>query len=558
MTWADFVVRGTLVLAAGFLASFAFGRASAALRHLIWTTAFLALLAMPVALRLAPKIALGDWPAAPGAQSVRETVAAVAPAASPVASGRAKQTLPTPGGYPGRGSDWRITTLIGARAALALYLIGLLLVAARFLAGAVRTVRMVRQARPAPHAQAMVDTVRCALGIDRPVRALESPGAAVPMTWGSLRPVVLLPEAARHWPAERLHAVVLHELVHVRRHDILAQLAAQAACCLYWFHPLVWLAARELRKERERACDDAVLSGGVPAPDYAGHLLELARVLVERRSLADAPAMAETGDLEDRVRAVLDGSRNRAPLNRRLAVTVAAVACALVLPVALVTLHAQAGTGALAGIVQDISQARVPFSEVRVKNLDGKNEEMAIVDAAGEFGFPNIPVGHYAIEVRARGFAVGKTEVLVEAGRRVEALVTLPLGQISEAVTVIGSRPASGSLAPAAPAASLPARTPQRIPVGGNVQAAKLVRQVHPVYPADLKQQGITGTVMLRAVISTTGETLNPEVINTTVHPGLAQAALDAVRQWRYQPTLLNGQPVEVATTVTVTFELEQ
>ena len=566
MTWADFVVRGTLVLAAGFLASFAFGRASAALRHLIWTTAFLALLAMPVALRLAPKIALDASPAAPGAQSVRHAVAvSAAPGKNrPQAKLAGESACPTIGGAgasacepssltgsEGRGSDWRFATL-------ALYLVGLLLVAARFLTGAVRTVRMVRQARPAPHAQAMVDTVRCALGIDRPVRALESPGAAVPMTWGSLRPVVLLPEAARHWPAERLHAVVLHELVHVRRHDILAQLAAQAACCLYWFHPLVWLAARELRKERERACDDAVLSGGVPAPDYAGHLLELARVLVERRSLADAPAMAETGDLEDRVRAVLDGSRNRAPLNRRLAVTVAAVACALVLPVALVTLHAQAGTGALAGIVQDISQARVPFSEVRVKNLDGKNEEMAIVDAAGEFGFPNIPVGHYAIEVRARGFAVGKTEVLVEAGRRVEALVTLPLGQISEAVTVIGSRPASGSLAPAAPAASVPARTPQRIPVGGNVQAAKLVRQVHPVYPADLKQQGITGTVMLRAVISTTGETLNPEVINTTVHPGLAQAALDAVRQWRYQPTLLNGQPVEVATTVTVTFELEQ
>jgi protein TonB len=94
--------------------------------------------------------------------------------------------------------------------------------------------------------------------------------------------------------------------------------------------------------------------------------------------------------------------------------------------------------------------------------------------------------------------------------------------------------------------------------VGGNVQAAKLLRQVQPVYPADLKQQGITGTVMLRAVISTTGETLNPEVINTTVNPGLAQAALDAVRQWRYQPTLLNGQPVEVVTNVDVTFELDR
>jgi TonB family protein len=350
----------------------------------------------------------------------------------------------------------------------------------------------------------------------------------------------------------------MHELVHVRRHDLVAQLAAQAACCLYWFHPLVWLAARQLRTERELACDDAVLSGGVAAPDYAGHLLELARAMVERRSLADAPAMAESGDLEERVRAVLDRGRNRAPLNRRLAATVAVLACALVLPVALVTLHAQAGSGALVGIVQDISKARVPGAAVSVKNLDGKNEEVAKANAAGEFAFANIPVGHYAIEVRSRGFAVGKTEVLVEAGRRVEALVILPLGQISETETVRGSRPANGSLAAAAPAASSAARAPQRILVGGNVQPAKLLKKVSPVYPADLKQQGITGTVMIRAVISITGETLNTEVINTTVNPGLAQAALDAVRQWRYQPTLLNGQPVEIVTTVTVTFELDQ
>jgi TonB family protein len=433
-----------------------------------------------------------------------------------------------------------------------LYLAGSLLVAARFLAGAVRTSRLVRRASTAAYAQAVADDVRRTLGMGAGVRALESPGAAVPMTWGTLRPVVLLPEEARYWPGERLHAVVLHELIHVRRHDLLAQLAAQVACCTYWFHPLVWLAARELRKERERACDDAVLAGGVAAPDYAGHLLDLARVLVERRSLADAPAMAETGDLEERVRAVLDGSRNRTPLSRRLAAGVAALTCVLVLPVALVTVHAQAGRGALGGVVQDASRARMPGCDVRVKNLDGKNEEVAKADAAGEFGFANIPVGRYAVEVRARGFAVGKAEVLVGAGRRAEALVTLPLGQISEAMTIRGSRPAN------APAAA-PKGTvqPIRIPMGGNVQAAKLIKQVHPVYPADLKEQGITGTVMLRAVISTTGETLNPEVVNT-VDPGLAQAALDAFRQWRYSPTLLNGQPVEVAITATMGFELEQ
>ena len=537
MTWADFIVRGTLVLAAGFAASFAFGRASAALRHFFWTVAFVGLLALPVVFGLGPKIVLNTWPAAMAARPVHDTVTTLTPAHAQAAAGR---TLPD-----GRGSDWGM-------AALALYIGGLLLVAARFVAGAVRTARMVRLARPAAYAQAVADMVRRSLGIGRGVRTLESSGAAVPMTWGMLRPVVLLPEEARHWSGERLHAVVLHELIHVRRHDLLAQLAAQAACCLYWFHPLVWLAARELRKERERACDDAVLAAGVAAPDYAGHLLELARVLVERRSLADAPAMAESGDLEERVRAVLDGTRNRTPLSRRLAATVAALACALVLPVALVSVHAQAGRGTLTGVVQDASQEHVPGCEVRIKNLDGKNEEVANASIYGKFEFANIPVGRYAVEARSQGFAVGKAEVLVEAGRRAEVVVTLPLGQISESMTIRGSRPAG---APAAPRTGI---FTAGLRVGGNVQAAKVIKQVHPLYPEELKQQGITGTVMLRAVISTTGEPLNPEVVNSNVNPALAQAALDAFRQWRYQPTLLNGQPVEVVTTVMLTFELEQ
>jgi len=135
--------------------------------------------------------------------------------------------------------------------------------------------------------------------------------------------------------------------------------------------------------------------------------------------------------------------------------------------------------------------------------------------------------------------------------RNGEVVVTLPLGQISESMTIRGSRPAGAS---AAPRTDNVIRRPR---VGGNVQAAKVIKQVHPIYTEELKQQGITGTVMLRAVISTAGEPLNPEVVNT-VDPGLARAALDAFRQWRYQPTLLNGEPVEVVTTVMMRFELEQ
>ncbi len=539
MTVADLVVRGTVILAAAFVAAYGARRASAAVRHFVWTMAFLAVLLLPAAMKVGPRFALPG--AAPAAVQTRVMAVAL-----PGVTG----VKVTPGA-PARPTT-PLSTYLGG-----LYLAGLLLVLGRFTAGAWRMGRMVNGARPAGHAAAAAELVRAELGIRRAVRVLESAEAAVPMTWGIRRAVVLLPNAAREWPEGRLHAVLMHEMVHVARYDLLAQMVAQAACCLYWFHPMMWAAARQLRKERERACDDRVLDRGVAAPDYAGHLMELARVLVERQaSLADAPApMAEAGDLEERVRALLDRSRNRAPLTRRAAAAVAVLACALVLPVASVTSHAQAARGALAGIVQDISMARVPGCMVSIRNLDGTNQEQASVNPAGEYGFAAIPPGRYVVEVRARGFAVSSVQVVVVAGAAARADVTLEVGKMTESVTITRTRPAG---APAAQAAMVPVGPPQRIRVGGNVQAAKLVRQPRPIYPDEVAQLGISGTVMLRTVISTTGEPLNPEVINTTVDPRLAQAALDAVRQWRYQPTLLNGQPVEVATTIDVTFALEQ
>jgi TonB family protein len=529
MIWMDLALRGTVVLAMAFAAAWMLRSASAAVRHFVWTVAFAAVLLLPAAMRVGPRFAVASTPAAAAPAVVRVTPARVQ---LPTAPGKTSQPVRVP---------WT-----------GFYAAGMLLVMARFLGGALRMRQMVRHALPAGYAARAGAKVREELGIARAVRVLESEEAQVPMTWGVRRAIVLLPAAARKWPTARLHAVLLHEMVHVARHDLLAQMVAQAACSLYWFHPLAWVAARQLRKERERACDDAVLNRGITAPDYAGHLMELARVLAERQaSLADAPAMAEAGDLEDRVRALLDRGRNRTPLTRGAAAAVAAVACLLVLSVTAVTSYAQPGRGVLAGIVQDPSGSRVPNSEVTVKNLDGKNEEVAKVNEAGEYAFPSIPAGRYAIEVRAGGFKIAKTEAVVTAGVASRADVNLEIGNLSETVKVRAAR-----TSPAPPAARA-LGTPQRIPIGGNVQPSKLVTKVNPEYPADLKQQGVTGSVIIRAIISKTGDILNPQVINT-VHPGLAQAALDAVKQWRYQPTLLNGQPVEVLTTVTIAFELEQ
>jgi protein TonB len=109
-----------------------------------------------------------------------------------------------------------------------------------------------------------------------------------------------------------------------------------------------------------------------------------------------------------------------------------------------------------------------------------------------------------------------------------------------------------GGMAPAPPK---PKQTgPLR--VGGNVQAARIINRVQPIYPPLARQTRISGTVRLHAIIGKDGMIQQLEVLNG--HPLLQQAALDAVRQWRYQPTLLNGEPVEVDTTIDVIFSLNQ
>ncbi len=99
-----------------------------------------------------------------------------------------------------------------------------------------------------------------------------------------------------------------------------------------------------------------------------------------------------------------------------------------------------------------------------------------------------------------------------------------------------------------------PKEAPKRIRVGGQVQTAKLINKVQPIYPPLAKQARIQGTVRLQAIIAKDGSIVELQVLSG--HPLLVQAALDAVRQWRYHPTLLNGEPVEVVTTIDVVFTL--
>jgi protein TonB len=111
-------------------------------------------------------------------------------------------------------------------------------------------------------------------------------------------------------------------------------------------------------------------------------------------------------------------------------------------------------------------------------------------------------------------------------------------------------------LPPPKPAPAVDAARQVPVRVGGVVQAAKLVHQVTPLYPPAARQARISGTVRIEAVISRDGIIQSLQVMSG--HPWLAQAALDAVRQWVYRPTLLNGEPVEVLTQIDVNFKLAE
>ena len=109
-------------------------------------------------------------------------------------------------------------------------------------------------------------------------------------------------------------------------------------------------------------------------------------------------------------------------------------------------------------------------------------------------------------------------------------------------------------------AKSVPAETasdkPSRVSVGGTVQAAKIITKVPPVYPESARSAGISGTVVLHAVIGMDGKPLSLRVKNSQIDPDLARSAVEAVSQWRYTPTLLNGEPIEVDTVIMVNYSL--
>lgn len=139
----------------------------------------------------------------------------------------------------------------------------------------------------------------------------------IPMVWGFMRPVILLPVDSVNWNSERLEAVILHETAHIKRCDWLMQTIARITCAFYWFNPFVWFASHRMRMEAEQACDDQVLNAGYQSTDYAQHLLAIVRnVKSVVTSSHAAVTMVSNSSIEGRLKTILTDSLNRHPMKR--------------------------------------------------------------------------------------------------------------------------------------------------------------------------------------------------------------------------------------------------
>jgi TonB family protein len=393
-------LKSTVVLGAAWLAAWALRGRSAALRHLVWTAAAAAVLALPFlsaslpTLRVPATGALLPFDPAVVFQ-VGSSAAVEPPSASLLQTAAARRTTNAPHYY-----DWRIwLMLLWAAGAAAAFL--------RTFAAFIAMWRVQRAARPFPD-DGLARALAQALGIRHDVRVLESRPGGMPMTFGLLRPAVFMPPEAAAWSEERRRIVLLHELAHVRRGDLATHLLARTALSLNWWNPLAWSAWREFLKERERATDDLVLNAGARASDYAGHLLEVARTMQSAPATAwAAVAMARRSQLEGRLLAILDSGVKRHVPGRMAALAATLLAIAAVAPFAAMRAQTPSQQTAPAFRAQTPAQQTAPAAiSQKVWDAPSADDAVGLVklgDLARQQGRFEEAIGYYNKAVAAVG-----------------------------------------------------------------------------------------------------------------------------------------------------------
>ena len=455
--------------------------------------------------------------------------------------------------------------------------------------------------------------------LDR-LRAEIAPGAEFrmsaavsgPVTFGLRRPLIVLPEHFAALPEDTQEAVACHELLHVRRGDWIVTIAEETIRALLWFHPAVWWLVSQMQLAREQAVDQEVVRLTRKRSEYLQALLALAGdqpVL----DLAPATLFLRKRHLKYRVALLLkEGS-----MSKRNLLSFCAASCGLLVAAGWFALHtfplqaAPAPQDSSGPVLLHSVAPKYP-QEAKDKHIEGSVVLEVQIDEKGHVTDAHVLSGpeelrsaaleavlqwHYSPEAMSlpattqvmldfklpqdgTPAAAARTPPLIlrpftlksidayglTASARAELLGRLPVhvgdtvdsDVMSEVNSTVRAFDDHLRVVPTADGRLMIelATSPVKIRVGGNVQQAKLVSKVTPVYPAEAKEQRIQGVVRLEATIGKDGKVENLIVVSGD--PTLAAAALEAVRQWQYQTTLLNGDPVEVVTEVNVNFTLLQ
>jgi TonB family protein len=544
------VLRSSAIVLVGLLLMPLLRRQSAALRHWVLLTALVCASTAPAASWLLPR-----W-------QPRVEVTSLVPRPLAQSTQRFIPQPRFPDDLPARGGAGSFQSF-DAGSVIRLWALGTLMWLTVLAVGVVRLWRVDRGARPVDNLVWLEALARLRRERTSQVRVRVTSHSSMPLVWGLRRPSIILPTAALSWSDDRVRAVLRHELAHIERHDWCLLLVSETIRAAYWFNPLVWMTCRRLRTECEIACDDVAITGGAETTDYAAHVVAIARELQAQRWLP-APAIVRTSTLERRVRAMLNKTANRDSLSARARSTTLAALTALMLAVAGVATQSFVS---LSGVVVDPSNAVLPGVKLVLVNEQSQAKYEIQTDRQGRYEFVGLPPGNYTFEAAIPGFTRFSGLVAV-ATQNLQQDVTLSVGMVQETVTLVqdaGPPPvdperqrrldaakqqrAEQALATAGGRRRI--QTPDGAPIGGNVRPPLRIRDVRPQFPAALR--GSEGDVVLRARISTTGNVENIDVVSSS-HPEFTQSAIDAIGQWQFDATLLNGDPIATPMQVTVRY----
>jgi bla regulator protein BlaR1 len=323
-----YTLKATVIIGLAFGVTLLFRRTVPACRHLILCTAVNAILLFPVLALLLP-----EW-----------TLSLLSQLAAPWSAG----VLVMQGGIGVEQGPFvgQVAALPWTTWAVALWFLGALIILTRLIIGLVATRQIARRARVVsePWLLALTDDIRRRLGLRRLIRVAISTEVTTPFAWGIFRPIIILPQNFDRWQKGDIRFVLVHELAHISRYDVVSVVIAGLITAMHWVNPLVWIARKDINIEAEKACDDYVLCLGHDSNEYALHLLSVLRSLKGERAIAPVGVgMARRSHMEGRLMSILSDRKRTAGLRRSVIIATTSLILLLAFPLAALQLDAVEG-----------------------------------------------------------------------------------------------------------------------------------------------------------------------------------------------------------------------